>query len=259
MCTVVLLRRPDHAWPLVLAANRDEMRDRPWTAPGRHWPDRPEVIAGRDDLAGGAWLGVNDHGVVAAILNRRGTLGRQDGKRSRGELVLEALDHADAVAAGRALSDLNPEAYRAFNMVIADSRDALWVRHAGDGPVEVHPLGEGLSMLTAGDLNDTTDARIGAHLARVRETPVPDPDAPDGWDAWTALQARGPDPDATTPGAGMCFAYESGFATVSAAQIALPAPAMEPRPPVLRFAAGPPDRTPFAPVDTAAAPGGRSG
>ncbi|MGH6912187.1 MAG: NRDE family protein, partial [Geminicoccales bacterium] len=66
MCTVVILRRPDTAWPLLLAANRDEMRSRPWRPPGRHWPDRVEVVAGMDELAGGSWLGINDYGVVAA-------------------------------------------------------------------------------------------------------------------------------------------------------------------------------------------------
>ena len=96
MCSVIILRRPDAAWPLVLGANRDEMADRPWLPPARHWPDRPNVVAGLDELAGGTWLGLNDEGLVAAILNRPGTLGPEQGKRSRGELVLEALDHADA-------------------------------------------------------------------------------------------------------------------------------------------------------------------
>src|ERR1700686_4028446 len=54
MCTLVILRRPEHRWPVVIGANRDEMIDRPWEPPGRHWPDRPEVVAGLDRLAGGA-------------------------------------------------------------------------------------------------------------------------------------------------------------------------------------------------------------
>ena len=41
MCTVVILRRPGHDWPLLLAGNRDEMKGRPWKPPARHWPDRP--------------------------------------------------------------------------------------------------------------------------------------------------------------------------------------------------------------------------
>ena len=41
MCTLIMLRRPGNDWPLLLAANRDEMGNRPWEAPARHWPDRP--------------------------------------------------------------------------------------------------------------------------------------------------------------------------------------------------------------------------
>ena len=80
MCTLVILRRPGDRWPLLLAANRDEMADRPWRGPGRHWPDRPDVVAGQDLLSGGSWLGLNDHGVVAAILNRVGSLGPAAGR-----------------------------------------------------------------------------------------------------------------------------------------------------------------------------------
>jgi uncharacterized protein with NRDE domain len=135
MCTLVILRRPGHDWPLILAANRDEMIDRPWQPPARHWPDRPQVLAGLDELAGGTWLGLNDDGVVAAVLNRRGSLGPEDGMRSRGELVLEALDHAEAEAAAGALMHLDPRAYRSFNLVIADAENCYWLRNRGvEGP-----------------------------------------------------------------------------------------------------------------------------
>ena len=128
----------------MIAANRDEMADRPWSPPARHWPDRPDVTAGRDDLAGGSWLGINETGVVVAILNRRGTLGPMDGMRSRGELVLDALDHADAVEAVEALSALDPAAYRSFNMVIADNRDVFWLAHRGtDGRIWAERVPEG--------------------------------------------------------------------------------------------------------------------
>jgi len=73
MCTLVILRRPDHSWPVIIAANRDEMIDRPWLPPAHHWPDRPEAVGGLDVLAGGSWLAVNRHGVAAGILNRVGT------------------------------------------------------------------------------------------------------------------------------------------------------------------------------------------
>ena len=90
MCTVVLALRPQSPWPVLLAANRDEMAHRPALPPGRHWDDRPDVVGGLDVEAGGSWLALKDSGVVAAVLNRRGTLGPEPGRRSRGELVLEA-------------------------------------------------------------------------------------------------------------------------------------------------------------------------
>src|SRR5665213_918489 len=149
MCTLILLRRPGHDWPVIAGANRDEMMARPWQPPGRHWPDRPEVVAGLDELAGGSWLGINDHGVVAGILNRHGSLGPAAGQRSRGELVLEALDHADAADAAEAIAAIDPSAYRTFNLILADSRDAFWLKHADESgavPVAVHPIDPGLSM-----------------------------------------------------------------------------------------------------------------
>ena len=132
MCTLVILRRPEHDWPVVIGANRDEMIDRPALPPGRHWPDRAEVVAGLDLEAGGSWLGVNDWGVAAAILNRHGSLGPAAGLRSRGELVLEALDHADVGRARRC--HLDPAAYRSFNLIVADNRTGSGCTTARAGP-----------------------------------------------------------------------------------------------------------------------------
>jgi hypothetical protein len=263
MCTLVILRRPGHPWPLVLGANRDERGDRPWRPPGRHWPDRPEVVAGMDELAGGSWLGLNDHGVVAGVLNRVGSLGPEAGKRSRGELVLEALDHADAGAAAAALSNLDPAAYRSFNLVIGDNRDAYWLRHpgaeaAGNGAapgaagIEIFELSPGLSMLTARDRNDPTSARIRAHLPRFEAAEPPDPGAGQ-WRDWQDIlgsRAHGADDG---PEAAMTVATERGFGTVSSSLIAVPGPPQslraKPSRAVWLFAPGPPDRTPYAPVE----------
>lgn len=246
MCTLVILRRPHAEWPVLVGANRDEMAGRPWKAPARHWPDRPEVVAGLDELAGGSWLGLNDAGVTAAILNRIGTLGPQAGKRSRGELVLEALDHADAVEAARALADLDGRAYRPFNMMVADNRDAFWVRADGDARIQVHPIPDGLHMLTAQELDDPSSPRINAYLPRFRAAAVPTPEQGD-WRAWTQLLADGGHGPDGEEAAAMCFARDSGFGTVSSSLIALPAIGAETRP-LWRFAAGRPDGTPWQPL-----------
>lgn len=136
MCTMVVLYRPGHPWPLLFAANRDEMADRPWAPPARHWQDRANLVAGRDELAGGTWLGLNDYGLLAGISNREGSLGPAPDKRSRGELVLEALDHSDAKDAANALADVDVNAYRPFNMIVGDNRDVFWLCNRGgtNGP-----------------------------------------------------------------------------------------------------------------------------
>lgn len=250
MCTLVVLRRPGHAWPLLVAANRDELRARPWRAPARHWPDRAEVVAGQDAVGGGSWFGVNDHGLVAAVMNRVGTLGPQAGKRSRGELVLEALDHAEASEAARALADLDPRAYRAFNLFVADPVSAYWLRHAdeGTGRVEVHEIAPGLHMLTARELDDDSLARIRLHLPRFRLAAAPRPEAGD-WAAWGALLADRRYSERDGPYAALNLDLPNGFGTVCSQLAAVPRYPGPSARPVFLFASGPPDRAPYAPVD----------
>ncbi|MGE5537848.1 MAG: NRDE family protein [Gemmatimonas sp.] len=246
MCTMVILRRPGHLWPVLIAANRDENGGRPWDPPGRHWADRPEVVAGRDRLADGSWLGINDHGVVAGILNRRASLGPEAGKRSRGELVLEALDHADAREAVRALAALDGAAYRPFNLVVADNRDAAWVRHSGATRVEVLAIPTGLSMLTAGDLDDATSPRVRRYLPRFQTAAIPDPGAAD-WREWQSLMTSTERDPWESPRAAMNIVTDGPFGTVSSSLIALPQPGTDLKP-VWRFAAGRPGQAPYEDV-----------
>lgn len=249
MCTLIVLYRPDHEWPVLIGANRDEMADRPARSPARHWPDRPHVVAGLDELGGGSWFGVNDDGVAASVMNRANTLGPAAGKRSRGELVLEALDHADAESAAQALSHLNPAAYRAFNLVIADSRRVYWLRHEETrqpGGIELFALAPGLSMVTAHDLNDLSSPRIHRYLPRARAAAVPDPERGD-WRAWEALLAsRESGADGWT--GAMNVVTGDGFGTVSSVLLALPAAERFGVSPRLRFADGRPDVAPFRDV-----------
>ena len=249
MCTVVILRRPEHDWPIVIGANRDEMIDRPSKPPGRHWPDRAEVVAGLDLLAGGAWLGLNDWGVAAAVLNRQGSLGPAAGLRSRGELVLEALDHADAVAAAAALSHLDPAAYRSFNLIVADNRDAFWLRHRGAGRIEAHPLKEGLSLIAAGDVDELTTPRLALAAPRFRAATAPDPDRED-WTEWQDLLSDASAPPGASAEAALRFRTRRGYGTVSSALIALPAAPSPERRTVFRFAAWLPEPSPWRNIAT---------
>ena len=249
MCTVVLLRRPDHDWPLIMAANRDELLSRPWRSPGRHWPDRADVVAGIDELAGGTWLGINEFGVISAVLNRQGSLGPKDGYRSRGELPLEALDHADARVAAEAVCNIDPAAYRPFNMVIADNTEAYWVcLSEGADQVTVTSLPPGLSMITSQERNDYRSARIRAYLPRFQSAAEPDPVTGD-WSEWQRLLgSRIYDPDDGPSGA-MTIVTDNGFGTSSSSLLALPAIEYIDSGPVWLFAAGRPGDVAFEAVE----------
>ncbi len=251
MCTVVILRRPDNDWPLLLAANRDEMANRQCQPPARHWSDRPSVVAGLDELAGGTWLGVNDHGVTAAVLNRLNTLGPLSGSRSRGELPLHALEHTSARAAVASLSTLDANAYRPFNMIVADSTDAFWVRcgQAEDSTkrIESGQIPTGLSMITAYDLNDTTSPRIGRFLERFQAAAEPDPGSGE-WSQWQAILASREHDAEAGPGGAMCVITDFGFETVSSSLIALPAKHRRDVPPIWLFSLGRPGENAYMPV-----------
>jgi len=251
MCTVVILRRPGHDWPLILAANRDEMTGRPWLPPARHWPDQAEIIAGQDELAGGTWLGLNDWGVIAGILNRPGTLGPDAHRRSRGELPLDALDHAEATVAAEAMAAVNASSYRPFNLILADAGQAFWVKSEGHGNATAAAIPDGVSILTAHDLNDTSSPRIRRFLPLFEAAAAPDVEA-DDWTAWQAIigetggdapltfTADESDPPDTPQG---------GFATVSSSLLALPALGRQGIKAKWLFAPAHPDRTPYAAVE----------
>jgi len=237
MCTVALLVQPDHAWPVMLAANRDEMINRPWDAPQRWWPDLPDVIGGRDRTAGGTWMALSRHGVACCVLNRQGSLGPAPGKRSRGELPLIALAEPGLDAATQAIMRLDAGDWRSFNLALASAEGAVWIAGHGHGRPEAMPLREGVSMMTAFDPNDRLSPRVARHLPRFAAAPAPDTD---GWAAWRAILSD------SSGGAveQINVRPRDGFGTVCSALLGLPAQGA----PHWLFAPGPPDVTPFAPV-----------
>ncbi len=240
MCTVVLLIRPRTGWPLILAANRDERLDRAWDAPAAHWPDRPGVVAGRDRSGGGTWMGLNRHGVTAAVLNRPGSLGPAPGKRSRGELPLLALQHATAQDAAAAIVALDAGAWRGFNLVLADAVGAFFIRGLGHGRPQVQPLAPGVHMITAHDPDDPDSPRVARHLPRFAEAAAP---SPADWHAWGDILSD----RSGEAGEQINVVPRAGFGTVCSSLLFLSAHDT----PTWLFAAGAPHETPFVPVPAA--------
>jgi hypothetical protein len=232
VCTLVVSVRPDR---VLLAANRDERLDRPWAPPAEYWPG---IVGGRDRTAGGTWMAVNRHGVVAAVLNRVGTLGPAADKRSRGELPLIALAQPTAVLAADAIIGLDAGAWRGFNMVVADNSGAWFVRGVGQGRPVAQALPDGVSMVTAYDPNDPASARTARHLPGLRAA---EPAGLADWGGWRAILA-----DRSGAAAEQINVRPSGgFGTVCSSVMALAGRGA----PVWLFAAGPPDAASFARVE----------
>jgi len=150
MCLLVVVSRLDPGAPLVVGANRDERLDRPATATSVLRHSSPRVLGGRDQQAGGTWLAVNEHGVVAGLTNRPAPEGRDPTKRSRGELPLALAVHRDAASAVADFSTrFRPTLYNPAWLLVGDrtSLYALDMTGSDDAGPGVERLGPGVYVL----------------------------------------------------------------------------------------------------------------
>ena len=152
MCWIAVLFRVNPHYPLIVAANREESRARPSRAPFR-WPGSPALWAGRDELAGGTWLGVNASGLLAAVTNRPLADASPDPTlRSRGLLCLDTL-RCDSPASVRSylVEELAARRYNPFNLLCA-SHAAAWV---GTWQGDTRDLAPGVHIVSNfGDVDD---------------------------------------------------------------------------------------------------------
>jgi uncharacterized protein with NRDE domain len=137
-------------FPMLVAANRDEHYDRPSAGP-HLWSTKPRVLAGKDLSASGTWLGVNEHGLLVGILNRRSN-GEPDPllkshARSRGLLCLDILGFRSAAAACEFINR-HEEIYQPFTVVFADPSEA-WIAHNSRKKIETLKLDEGLHVYSS--------------------------------------------------------------------------------------------------------------
>jgi uncharacterized protein with NRDE domain len=158
VCTLAIYFRLSDTYPVAIAANRDEFYERETRSPAVLCTE-PWVVAGQDLVAGGTWLGVNEHGLVAGIVNRRTAEGPDPSRLSRGMLCLHALRQPSAAAAVAAVPENAGTAYNAFNLLLASPEEA-WVIGNAHGALKRTRLDPGLHLLTNLDLNDATCPRI---------------------------------------------------------------------------------------------------
>ncbi len=144
MCLIFLAWRRHAAFPLVVAANRDEFYERP-TAPAAFWDDAPGLLAGRDLAGGGTWLGVTRGGRFAALTNYRGGGGVTPDAPTRGRLVSDFL--LSEVTPGDYVGSLGPGAgvYNGFNLLVGDRDELHWYSNRGGEPRALAPGAYGIS------------------------------------------------------------------------------------------------------------------
>ncbi len=244
MCTVVIGWRVFPGTPIVVAANRDERLDRESSPPSVR-PGEPKVLAPRDEMAGGTWMGVNEAGVFVGLTNRW-VDAALPAERSRGRLVDEVLRAPSATVGAEMVEDaVTRDSYDGFNVIVADAEWATLLEY--DGSIHQREFEEGVHVLVNtgadGDYelpthrSDIADAQ-GERGDRVREELLPEPGEEPGEWLDRGKQVLG-DHDF-----GVCI-HGDGYGTVSTSLIAIDADgSIE-----YRYADGPPCRTGARPVD----------
>lgn len=164
MCTIVLLHQIRGDRSLVVAANRDEFYAREWDGPvildhqGRSFGGR--------DIKGGSWMGVNKHGIFVGLTNQRTALPPPQNARSRGEIVVNALQCTSLKAVEALLKETNPSEYPEFNLAVGDS-EGLFVVYARSDGMQIHWLNPGMHILTNDDLGSPKFPKAPLLAARI--------------------------------------------------------------------------------------------
>src|SRR5690349_17234536 len=177
MCTLIVGVDRPRAGMLLIGANRDESLTRP-AMPPHVLVRQPRIVAGRDLLAGGTWLGVQDVDVVAALMNRQvpetaegrwASGGEPD--RSRGLLCLDALrmnsvEHALTWLADEVLTCR----YAPFALFLADRAGAK-IAYWDGAELRKDDLRAGWHVITHVDADDLFDARTEMAHTMLRTSP----------------------------------------------------------------------------------------
>lgn len=149
MCLIIVSFKAYPGYPLVLAANRDEMYQRPSRA-AHFWPDFPSILAGQDAEHGGSWLGLHKNGRFAAVTNYRDGLKENNAVTSRGLLVSEYLQSQCSPVAflEQRIADINN--YNGFNLLVGDMNAMYFLSSREQNYKQ---LGAGTYGISNGDLD----------------------------------------------------------------------------------------------------------
>lgn len=165
MCLILFSFAPETDMPLVVLANRDEFYARD-TQQAQFWGDYPDILAGRDMVAGGTWMGVHRNGRFAAVTNYRAPSEIVPNARSRGELTVKFLSGSLTTQQYLVAVEKSREEYSGFNLIVFDCVDlGYYSNRSEQGPVS---LGSGIYGLS-NHLLDTPWPKVVAGKAALKE------------------------------------------------------------------------------------------
>jgi uncharacterized protein with NRDE domain len=148
VCLLIALSGVIAGTPLLMAANRDELYDRPAEVITVLRGSGPRILGGRDAVAGGTWLAVNSHGVVAGLTNQPSARARDDTRRSRGELPLAFAAYENApTAVAKVCAGLDPSDYNPCWLLVGDRHSLFSVDVTGGHHPVVRQLPAGTYVL----------------------------------------------------------------------------------------------------------------
>jgi len=230
VCTLALYLNVFDDLPLLVAANRDEHFDRP-SAPPAEIAGDPRIVAGRDLRVGGTWLGVNDHGLLVGILNRRQNDNGGNGllpmlTRSRGLLCMDLLQRRSAAEGVQFIAG-HSTAYNPFTVVFADRRSAWVAYNNHDGKIVSRQLEPGLHVFSSAaelDLKSAKADRAHPRFAQLKNRMPTACAEPESWlsDLGGVLADHTLREGSNDPGDAICVHRES-TGTVSSSVVALAA------------------------------------
>ncbi|MEK9186110.1 MAG: NRDE family protein, partial [Patescibacteria group bacterium] len=130
MCTIILAYKVFKDFPVVVAANRDELLDRPSEPPCLRDAGL-QIFAPKDLQRGGSWIGINGFGVLSGLTNRA-DIKSKPGRMSRGAIIMQALERKSAFLALEYMRGIRGEELNGFNMIIVDALNAFLLRGTGE-------------------------------------------------------------------------------------------------------------------------------
>ena len=143
MCLINFHFQNHPNYKLIVAANRDEFYERP-TAQAHFWEDKPQIVAGRDLLQMGTWLGMTKQGRFAALTNYRDPAQLKDDKISRGEIVSNYLEMDISPRDYLEALNRNKDKYEGFNVIVGGPDQLLYYSNIQAEIMEISPGTHGL-------------------------------------------------------------------------------------------------------------------